>query len=107
MIDTGEEFGLEPGQFGVADITIVFAHFILFGVGGLSDRNRAQGRHGLGRPRQNADRPRPLLGFRDIGRRISGRDHRDRLVGQRLEPIEHGVQPTGLHSRLIPISRHA
>ncbi|HUH10335.1 MAG TPA: hypothetical protein VLZ73_07285 [Brevundimonas sp.] len=101
MIDTGEEFGLEPGQFGIADITIVFAHFILFGV--LADGPRTQRRHRPGRPRQNADRPRPLLGFRRIGRRLGGGHDSDRLIGQGLQLVEDRLQPLGF----IRFSRHA
>ena len=101
MIDTGEEFGLKPGQFGVADITIVFAHFIL--IRGLAGGPRTQGRHRPGRPRQNADSPRPLLGLGGVGRRLGRRDHGDRLIGQSLQPVEDRLQPL----RLIRFSRHA
>ncbi|MNQ96058.1 hypothetical protein D3C85_1116470 [compost metagenome] len=99
MIDTGEEFGLEPGQFGVADITIVFAHFILIQglAGGL------QRRHRLGRPRQDPDGPRPFLGLGHVGRRLGRCDHGDRLIGQGLQPVEDRRQPL----RLIRFSRHA
>ena len=105
MIDTGEEFGLEAGQFGVADITIVFAHFILFGVPGSAGRTGFQRRHRLGRARQNADRPRPFLSLDCIGRRLGGGHDGDRLIGQDLQTLEHRLQPPCI--RFVPISRHA
>ena len=63
--------------------------------------------HRLGRARQNAHRPRPLLGLHDIPWRLGLHQNLYRLVDQPLKLCKHTIQPV-LHrlASAVPISRH-